>query len=237
MKYNINMVMKSRIYTILVIIILLCCSCKKETSNDIIPEKIISSIEYNKKADIIPEKIVPDDNNEIVNNIVHEIIKSDYEMEEEELNNYLLNNKDIINLGYSYEFMEKYSNENILYYYYSNEWTDEVVSINYKNSISMALVKINENEYILIIEKDFIPFSEQVGLYTLAKFNENKFVFKTKDGWANIIVGNFYFDNNNIVLEMVCEKSFNFSGKNMAGRNYGGDKYILEKSNYWIIIE
>jgi hypothetical protein len=194
---------KNGMYTILVMIVFLFFSCKKETPNNIIPEKIISDDEW-------------------------------YEMEQIELQNYLLNNNDLTDLGiiFSNEFIEKHGEKNILQYYYYSEWNDDVVGINYMQSKELFLVKINVNEYYVLINQYLIPFSEEIKLHTIAKINDNVFVFKTRDGWDNVIVGIFYFEDNNVVLKMNREKSFNFTGRNLAGRQYGGDIYILEKKNY-----
>jgi hypothetical protein len=202
MEDNVIMNIKNGMYTILVIIVFLFFSCKKETQNNIILEKIISDEEW-------------------------------YEMEQNELKNYLLNNNDLINLGiiFSHEFVEKHGEKNILHYYYYNEWNDDVVGINYSHSKELFLVKITENEYYVLINQYLIPFLEVIRLHTIARINDNIFVFKTQDGWDNVIVGNFYFEENNIVLKMDCEKSFNFTGRNFAGRQYGDDIYVLKKNN------
>jgi hypothetical protein len=233
------MYIKRALYTILVIIIFIFFSCKKETSKNSVPEKIISNIEYNKIVDnIISDEILPETNYDKItdNNIPEKILSDDelYEMEQNELKNYLLNNNDLINLGiiFSHEFVKKYGEENILHYYYYNEWDDEVAEINYKQSKRLLLVKINENEYYILIEQSFIPFGEHIVLHTVARIKDNKFVFKTQDGWDNVIVGDFYFLENNVVLKLDCEKTFNFTGRNLAGREYGGDIYVLENRNY-----
>jgi hypothetical protein len=155
-------------------------------------------------------------------------------MEQNELRNYLLNNHDLTNLGiiFSNEFVEKHSEKNILHYYYYNGWEDDVMDIDYKQSKRLLLAKINESEYYVLIEQYFIPFGEHIILHTVARIKDNKFVFKTQDGWDNVIVGDFYFENNNVVLKMDCEKTFNFTGRNFARRQYDGDIYIFEEENY-----
>jgi hypothetical protein len=236
MGYNVVMNIKNVIYTILVIIVFLFFSCKKETSNNSIPKKIISNIEYNEIADnIISDKILPDTNfDEITNNIIPEKTLSDdewYEMEQNERKNYLLNNNDLTDLGIisSNEFVERHGEENILQYFYYSEWNDDVIGINYIHSKELFLVKLNENEYYVLINQYLIPFSEEIILHTIARINNNIFIFKTLDGWDNVIVGNFYFEDNNVLLKIDCEKSLNLGGKNHVGRQYGGDIYVLKK--------
>ena len=83
------------------------------------------------------------------------------------------------------------------------------------------------------MEKYLLPFSEHIRLHTLATLNENKYIFKTQDAWDNIVIGDFYFNDNNIILKMECERSFNLTGKNSAGRQYGGDIHVLKEGNYY----
>ncbi|MDR0320149.1 MAG: hypothetical protein LBI28_01465 [Treponema sp.] len=193
------MTIKNILYIILVIILVL-FSCKKETVKNVVPEEILSDEEL-------------------------------YKIEQEELENYLLNNDDLINLGiiFPHKFVEKYGEENILYYHYYREWDDEVVGINYKYSRKLLLVKKSENEYYVLLEQYLIPFAEVIVLHTIARIDNDIFVFKTQDGWDNVIVGEFYFYGNIVVLKTDCEKSFNFTGRNFAGRHYSGDIYIIER--------
>jgi hypothetical protein len=203
MGYNMNMGIKNSKYIILVMIFLIFVSC--QARNNIVPERILSDIEYNEWYD---------------------------RMQEKELENYLSNNNDLINLGWISvnTFIEKHGEKNILYYRYYSEWNDDVRGINYEHYKELFLVKMNENEYYVLINQCLIPFSEEITLHTIARINNDKFVFKTQDAWDNAIVGNFYFDGNNIVLETECERSFNPLGKIFSGRQYGG-VYVLEKRN------
>jgi len=158
----------------------------------------------------------------------------DDKMLQEEFENYLINNNDIINFNrlYFHEFLDKYGEENVLCYYNYSEWEDS--QNNYEHLIQLGLIKINENEYNILIEKYLLPFSEYINLSTLAKYYNGKYYFKTIDAWDNVVVGDFYFNNGNILLKMECEKSFNNIGKNFAGRQYGYDIYELTKGNYYL---
>jgi hypothetical protein len=155
------------------------------------------------------------------------------ETQQKEIEDYLLGNNDIINFDsiFFYDFIIRHGEENILYYYFLSEWYDGVIK--YEQFIQIGLVKINENEYTIFLEKYFLPFGEFIKLHTLATFNGDKYIFKTRDGWDNIVVGNFYFNEDNVLLRMECEKSFDIIGKNITGRQYGGDLYVLKKSNYY----
>ena len=154
-------------------------------------------------------------------------------MLKEDFENYLKNNNDIINLSRLnfHEFLEKYGEENVLCYYYYSKWEDS--KNNYEDLIQLGLLKINENEYNISIEKYLLPFSEYINLNTLAKYYDDKYYFKTLDAWDNVVVGDFYFDNGNILLKLECKKSFNNIGKNFAGRQYGYNIYKLIKGNYY----
>ena len=158
----------------------------------------------------------------------------DDKMLQEEFENYLINNNDIINFNrlYFHEFLDKYGEENVLCYYNYSEWEDS--QNNYEHLIQLGLIKINENEYNILIEKYLLPFSEYINLSTLAKYYNGKYYFKTIDAWDNVVVGDFYFDNGNILLKLECKKSFNNIGKNFAGRQYGYDIYELTKGNYYL---
>ena len=154
-------------------------------------------------------------------------------MLQEEFENYLIKNNDIINLSrlYFHEFLDKYGEENVLCYYNYSEWEDS--GKNYEHLIKLGLLKINENEYNILIEKYLLPFSEYIILTTLAKYSDGKYYFKTLDAWDNIVVGDFSFDNGNILLKMECEKSFDIVGRNFAGRQYSNSIYELIKGNYY----
>jgi len=191
------------------VFIIIFISCKNKNS-EIIPienaDKTLSDIEYNELYD---------------------------KMQQKEFEDYLLSNNDIVNFDniFFYDFNIRHGEENILYYHYLSEWYDG--SDKYEIFIQIGLVKRNENEYIIFLEKSFFPFSEYIQLHTLVTFNGNTYIFKTLDGWDNIVVGNFYFNEDNLLLRMECERSFNITGKNFTGRQYGGDLYVLKKSKYY----
>ena len=183
---------------------------ENEVNNDLSAkiEEISSDIQYNKFYDQVQQQ-------------------------QKELEDYLLNNKDVIkfdNISF-YDFNSRHGEENILFYYYLSKWYDG--EDKYEIFIQIGLVKINENEYIIYLEKYFFPFPEYIILHTRAVFNGDKFIFKTLDGWDNIVVGNFTFNEDNVLLGMECERSFDIIGKNHTGRQYGADLYVLKKSNFY----
>ncbi|MDR1837759.1 MAG: hypothetical protein LBQ89_08895 [Treponema sp.] len=154
-------------------------------------------------------------------------------IQQEELESYLLENNDLIksDIMSFYEFYRKYGEETVECYYFYSEYSDRQNS--YEHLIQLGIVKLNDNEYNILIETYLLPFGQHIDLATSAKLYNYRFNFKTQDGWDNVIVGDFYFDNENAVLNMECEKSFNPTGKNFAGRIYGGGPHVLKKGNYY----
>ena len=156
-------------------------------------------------------------------------------MLQEEKEDYFSKNIDIINLEMIFfkEFYQKYRDEAIECYYYYSEFFDESNEIKYEHLIQLGIVRINDDENHILIETYLLPFGQHISLATTAKFHNDRFNFKTQDGWENVIIGSFYYNNDNIILEMECDKSFTATGRNFAGRIYGGTEHTLERGNYY----
>ena len=142
----------------------------------------------------------------------------------------VIRNPDIIYLEYfGFDHFERvHGKENVMRYYLSEILYD--TKNNYEQNIHFYIVSIENNEYIIYVFSSLSNSRQGVVFATIAKNNNDKYYFKTRDGWGNIIEGNFYFYDNNIVLQMECVESIY---KNNFVEGHFGHMMVLRNREYY----
>jgi len=86
-------------------------------------------------------------------------------------------------------------------------------------TVLLTILSIDKDKARISIRKEMSPFSQILDITTDAKNESGKYFFRCLDNWENIAFGYFYFENEQIILFLDCEKYSDF-GKNVA-RFYG----------------